>query len=261
MANGENVLAQLGDLSIPLPDGRKYRLVGGHRLWVAPEDPPVTYAPDDRAVVVTQTQHELTVTGPPEVATRLEKSISISLHDGGVRLVHRITNRGTSSRMLAPWAITQFPVGGTALLPLNDQDEDDYGLQPNAEVVLWPYAGVADTPFVMKDRLLLIGSDRTSPTKVGTRLDRGWLAYIRNGLVFVKRAGRESDGTYADRGASAQCYSSPDFVELETLGAVGSLQPGDTTEHVELWNLYTVSPDVPLADVPTLLDLDGGHPE
>lgn len=259
--DGENALAELGDLSIPLPDGRKYRLAGGHRLWFAPEVPEITYAPDDQPVTVVESPSGLRVIQSADQAFELEKSISITLQSAGAKLVHRVANRGDAARTLAPWAITQLPVGGTAVLPVSDRKADPHGLQPNAEIVLWPYTGIADTPFEMTDSALLIESDRSEPTKVGTRLDRGWLAYIHNGLVFAKWARHDPDADYLDRGASAQCYSSPEFIELETLGPVVTLQPGDSTEHEELWRLHSVDPDTAPAEVLSLLDLDGGHPQ
>ena len=38
------------------PDGQVYRLRGGHRLWVGPEIPEVTYAPDDHGCEVVATR-------------------------------------------------------------------------------------------------------------------------------------------------------------------------------------------------------------
>ena len=261
LAGGTNVFAELGDLSIHLPDGRRYRLAGGHRLWTAPEVPEITYAPDDRPVVVTDGESGFRITQSPDPATGIEKSIAIHLQMETVHLIHRITNGGGVARALAPWAITQLPVGGTTLLPLSEQFTDEHGLQPNAEIVLWPYTGIDDTPFVFHERILLIGSDRATPTKIGTSLERGWMSYVRDGLVFTKYARPSPDGRYLDRGAAAQCYSGPDFVELETLGPVATLQPGESTEHEELWKVDAIDPGIPPFQVPDLLDLDGGHPQ
>lgn len=220
--------------------------------------PEVTYAPDDHPVTVVESPSGIEVTGAADSTVGIRKKLSISLHDGSVHLTHQITNDSHEPRTVAPWAITQLPVGGTALFPLRTGTADPHGLQPNAEVVVWPYTGIDDTPFEMSKRNLLISSDRTAATKIGTRLDRGWLAYVHHDLVFAKWARHDPDGTYLDRGASAQCYSSPDFVELETLGPVVTLQPGESTAHEEVWRLYTIAPDTPPGAIPDLLELDGG---
>ena len=250
----------MGDLSIPLADGRSYRLVGGHRLWTAPEVPEITYEPDDQPVAVDVSPTRLQVAQASDGRVDIAKALSVALRDSGVEVVHRITNRGATPKTLAPWAITQLPVGGTAVIPLSRDNADPDGLQPNAEIVLWPYTGVADTSFEIADRYLLVGGSRAEPTKVGTRLDRGWMAYVNEGLAFVKWSDHLPSAAYPDRGASAQCYSGPDFVELETLGPLVSLEPGESTEHREFWRLHQISPDTPPTEVSALLVLDGGNP-
>ena len=47
-----NSLAELGEMAIELSCGRAYRMRGGHRLWVAPEVPEITYEPDNDPVAV-----------------------------------------------------------------------------------------------------------------------------------------------------------------------------------------------------------------
>lgn len=258
VAGSANSLAELGVDAVALPDGRSYLLRGGHRLWAAPEIPEITYEPDDHPVAVTQTDQQITVIQPASEAIGISKSLEITLHGGHVAIVHTLTNEGSAPREIAPWAITQLPVGGTAIIPLRNEPADPHQLQPNASIVLWPYAGVADSPFVIESRLLILDSKRTVATKVGTPLDRGWLAYVRNGLVFVKRAAHKAGGRYLDLEASAQCYSSPDFIELETLGPQAVLAPGTMTTHVETWELHIVDPDIAPSQIPDLLDLDGG---
>ena len=44
--SSENVLGEVPDVCWDTPWGR-YRLRGGHRLWFAPENPPLTSAPDE----------------------------------------------------------------------------------------------------------------------------------------------------------------------------------------------------------------------
>ena len=255
---GENVFAELGGMGIDLPDGRTYLLRGGHRLWMAPEVPEITYEPDDGPVITVETSTGISVSQAASDAVGVEKTIDISLHGGSVVVSHTLTNRGTTPLRLAPWAITQLAVGGTAIVPLPRDLADPYGYQPNANVVLWPYTGVGDDPFRMLDRLILLDADRSTPTKVGISLDRGWLAYARDGLVFVKRAQHVAGGTYVDLNASGQCYCSAEFLELETIGQLTDLLPAESATHVESWELHRVSPTVSPEGIPDLLHLDEG---
>ncbi len=256
LIGGENVLAVLGDLGIDLPDGRSYSLRGGHRLWAAPERPEVTYEPDDAAVSIVETHCGVEVTQQASDAVGLEKMLGICLQDRTVELTHVLTNRGDRPIEVAPWAITQLAPGGTAIIPLRRELADPHGHQPNANITVWPYSGVDDSPFVMHDRLLLVNGDRTTPTKVGTALDRGWLAYLHAGVVFVKRAFHDPSGNYTDLGASGQCYCNSDFVELETVGQLATLHPQESVTHLETWELHRVNDSTSPQDIPELLNLD-----
>ncbi len=256
---GENVLAELGDMGIELPDGRKHHLRGGHRLWAAPEIPTITYEPDDDAVTVAESADGLVVEQRSAPGVGIGKTIRISLHNGVATLTHTLTNERSDPIDIAPWAITQLPPNGTAIIPLPVEPVDEHGLQPNSSIVVWPYTGVADSPFVMHNRLVVLDADRSSATKIGVALDRGWLAYLRDGVVFVKRSVHVAGARYLDRGASGQCYSSPDFIELETLGPQTPLEPGESTTHTETWELHAVDPSTPPTQIPETLNLDGGR--
>ena len=258
MKGGENVFAELGDMGIDLPDGGKYHLRGGHRLWAAPEVPAVTYEPDDDEVTVAESADGLVVRQRGASGAGIGKTIKVSLSDGAVRVTHALTNERSDTVDVAPWAITQLRAGGTAIIPLPLDPADAHGLQPNGSIVIWPYTGVADNPFVMHNRLVLLDADRSSATKIGVALERGWIAYVRNGVVFVKRSVHRTGARYLDLGASGQCYSNPDFIELETLGPQTHLEPGESARHTETWELHTVEPSTPPEQIPDILNLDGG---
>ena len=56
--SSENVLGDVADIGWDTPWGR-YRLRGGHRLWCAPENPPLTSAPDEAGLLVGEGAHGL----------------------------------------------------------------------------------------------------------------------------------------------------------------------------------------------------------
>lgn len=43
---------------------------------------------------------------------------------------------------------------------------------------------------------------------------------------------------YPDFGASLECFTNAEMLEVETLGPLTTLEPGSTVEHVEQWHLY-----------------------
>ena len=61
----------------------------------------------------------------------------------------------------------------------------------------------------------------------------------------MKRAAVISGARYPDFGCNFEVFTNPDFLELETLGPLVELRPGEVVEHVERWWL---SADVPSAE-------------
>jgi hypothetical protein len=66
-----------------------------------------------------------------------------------------------------------------------------------------------------------------------------------DGVVLVKRA--QPCESPIDGGATHQLYWDHRFTELETLGGWVELAPGETTEHVESWELHRLEPGEPFS--------------
>jgi hypothetical protein len=117
--NSGNIFAELPDTVLAHPTMGEYRFYGGHRLWVAPEEPAITYEPDNRAVGFEWAGNGVNVIGEIEPGSGLRKSIRIQTTNylNVIQVDHLVRNEGSSSRKIAPWAITQLKLGGTAVLP------------------------------------------------------------------------------------------------------------------------------------------------
>lgn len=251
---GENLFAELPGVTLPFPGAGEYALRGGHRLWYAPEFPPRTYLPDDEPVTIEATERGLIVTQPAEVETGLQKSVSVSLPDnrgivaeGHVVVDHTIQNQGSQPLELAPWAITQFKLGGTAILPQPAGPVDEYGVLPNRHLVLWAYTAVDAPNVIWAGRYVLVQASMTSGAwKIGFPNPAGWLGYVLGNTLFVKRAAYDPAATYPDRGSSGECYCNHRFLELETLAPLQVLEPGQAVTHRETWTVHagvSVRPD------------------
>lgn len=233
---GDNLFAELPDATLPLPDGRRYRLYGGHRLWHAPEEPDRTYQPDDGPVAIEAIPDGVRV-GQTEPGTGIRKTIAICLPDDRPRVIvtHTLTNLGLWPIFCAPWAITQLKTGGVAILP---QSQADTGVLPNRSLALWPYTDITDPCLHWGHRYLRVEARMTAPFKIGFPNPRGWLAYWWRGTLFVKRAVYEAGAPYPDLGSSSECYTDHRCLELETLGPLRLLDRGASVSHVETWEVY-----------------------
>lgn len=245
--DGSNALVELPDRTLPCPGSAPFHLYGGHRLWAAPEDPPVTYRPDDDPVAVELVSGGIRLTAPADAVAETQRDITVgALGPGRFMLTHRVVNRADEPRTLAAWAITMVPLGGRAWLPLLETPFDPGGFQAQRNVVLWPYSRLDDPRLELADERLSVrtdGEERAAledPVKVGTTNRRGWLAHWRDGVLLVKRAMHDEVKPYADMGASAQVYAGPYFAELETLGPLTTIAPGEAAVHVEEWEVRFV---------------------
>jgi hypothetical protein len=65
-----------------------------------------------------------------------------------------------------------------------------------------------------------------------------WAAYLLNHELFVKKTTADPSRTYPDFGCSFETFTNNDFLEIETLGPLTRVEPGQTVEQVEHWALY-----------------------
>ena len=241
-----NLLADVYDMIWDTPNG-DYSPLGGHRLWISPELPEKTYVPDKTGLSVREIPQGVELLGASETNSGVRKTIRIELEPVSptVRLVHTIVNESSSSLTFALWAITQFCLGGTVLMPQPVGNTDPRGLLSNRLLVLWPYTNINDPRLNLRDDCILVDAQAAlPPMKLGYASKAGWLAYWRDGLLFRKSFDLYTGAAYPDGGCNAEVYCGDRFVELESLGVLGALAPGQAVQLTETWEFYP-SLDVP----------------
>ena len=239
--SNENLLAELPDMKMDTAYG-PYFIRGGHRLWHSPEAFPRSYLPDNDGLALEDLADGVRMTQPVEPASGIRKSIEVRLASGQalITLTHELKNEGSWPVELAPWAITQIRLGGVAILPQQIGALDAAGLLPNRQLVLWPYTRWADPRLQPADDLILIKADPAMPPcKIGYLNRAGWSAYLIGSTLFVKRFAPSVDLPHVDYGCNAEVYCCDQFIEVESLGPLVTLEPGASTIHVETWELHT----------------------
>jgi len=216
---------------------------GGHRLWMAPEDKVKSYAPDNGPVEIRVEDGALTATGPVEPLTGLEKRITVRMAPEGsaVEVTHRIGNRGAEACRLAPWALTMMAPGGVGIHGLPPRARYDEVLDASGPLVLWAYTDLTDARWKLLRQYLVLRQDprRATPQKMGSFCTRTWGAYYRQGELFVKRSRAQGPiAAYPDYGCSFETFTNADFLELETLGPIERLEPGESVSHTENWSAH-----------------------
>ncbi len=239
------MLAQLpDDVAIDLDEGGAFLFRGGHRLWAAPEVPAITYAPDDHQCEVTESSEGLTIKAPPDRAG-LVKELRVTADEDALVIDHTITNAGSVDITIAPWGITQFRLGGTALLPLAAPGPAT-GLQADRNMVLWPYTDLSDDRLTWTETAVLVEASPGEKLKIGSGPTPGHLGYFYDGHLFTKTISPARDTDYPDLGAVGQVFVNEDFCELESVGPTEPLSPGSSASLQETW-MISECPDIETA--------------
>jgi hypothetical protein len=249
LADGKNVFKEFAD-QLGKSGESEWQIRGGHRLWAAPEDTTRTYAPDNGPVAIREIgPRTMRLTPAPETQYGLQKEMDVTLEDRGSRvtLVHRIRNVGSVPTDLAVWALSVMAPGGVEIIPLpphaphpgaakNAKSAADFA--PSFSMSVWPFTDFTDPRWHCGRSFVLLRQDaHRSATKLGLSHRTGWVGYLNDGTLFVKRFGHEAGRPYPDNGCNFETFTNEDMLEVESLGPLVRLDPGAAVEHTERWEL------------------------
>ena len=143
-------------------------------------------------------------------------------------IYHRVS--GEAAR-LGVWVITQLrePSGVFAPVPADSKFPRGFTLLGK------------DTPPSLRsgNGLVSLHRDPKSAFKIG--LDGGSLLWVGARHMLRIDSERQPGAMYPDQGSSTEIYTNPDplrYVELETLGPLESLKPGERIEHSNTYTLF-----------------------
>lgn len=243
---GPNVLGEYPNNMVETELG-EWRSLGGHRLWAAPEGLPFSYAPDHEPLEY-RFEGELSIHVSRQAdAAGVGKEMVVSLdpQNSRVEVLHKLINARDTPLEVAAWALTVFR-GGTGIMPLEPFRSHGEALLPSQPIVLWPFSDLTDPRFSLDGRLVKLTAldEHKTSQKVGLVNKRGWSARYHAGTLFVKRFGYQPGEPYPDFGANNELYAEGEYLEVETLGPLKWLAPGESVEHLEQWELIEgVTPD------------------
>jgi hypothetical protein len=251
---GPNLFAEI-DEDRGQTGGEDFRLYGGHRFWVAPEDPYLTYEPDNSPITVEEFDTFVRLTQPVGSRSHLQKQIDIYLipEKNRFTLVHRLFHRGTEPVERALWALSVMAPTGMGVLPLPERGEHPRDLLPASTLTLWTYTDLSDPRWTFGQRFIRLQQDPELPLpqKLGASVPDGWAAYQLGDTVFIKTFRPHTGNNYPDNNCSVELFTNGYMLELETLSHLYTIEPGQTYEHVEHWSLLR---DVPKLDSDAVIE-------
>lgn len=223
---------------------KRWRIMGGHRLWHSPEEFPRSYYPDNDPVRWEKTKQGVIVQSSDGPWVNVDKKMEIILAvDGRVTIEHTITNKNAWEIEMAAWAISVMASGGTAIIPQSRNEKDFVpgdGAKGAQFLTLWAYTKMNDPRVYWGDRYITVKCDEqfTESFKIGISNENGWAAYLRDKHLFIKKFKHIKFEKYPDNGVSFEVYCDKLMLEMESLSPLKLLKPGEAIKHVEEWRLH-----------------------
>jgi len=205
----------------------------GSTFWTSPQVewnwPPVAEIDRLPYEIVSETANEEIVL-KGKVAEKLKYSVTkkfaVDKKDGAIVATYTITNASDETRKVAPWEITRVPGEGTVFFDCPLAGITPEGLMPFTEAFKASWL-----KFDVQKENRKINAD-----------GKGWLAYVNNGVMMVKKFPNITPDQPAPNEAEIQVYinANSTYVELESQGAYIELKPGESLDWTVRWYLVPV---------------------
>ena len=231
--------------------GAEWYIYGGHRLWVSPESFPYSYYPDNDPVAYEEIENGVRLVNRPQIANNRQYTIELTLDPDSsqVTVRHAITNTGDTIQQFAPWSLNVMDKGGVEIIPVTQRET---GLLPNRTLTLWDYSAMNDPRVRWGKKFITLRQDVncTGNFKLGLSNEDGYACLLNKGCVFICRFDYLPGADYPDGGCSMETFTNDFMTEIESVGPMRSVNPGDTVCHTERWELKPVQkmPDLECED-------------
>jgi len=224
---------------------KEWMIRGGHRLWIAPELKPDTYELDNVPVRTEEIAGGIRTIQPAGPITGIARTmeICVDMKSNRASIRHVLRNEGKKPKTLSPWTPSVMSPGGEAVIPLPAKVPHTERLTHNQEWSIWSYTDLSDRRWKISPRYVRFSHDPAlGPNKLGIAHREGWVGYLLDGFLFVKRFKWVEGAAYPDGGVNFETFACQDFLELESLGPLVTLKPGEEAVHDETWLMFR---DVP----------------
>lgn len=203
----------------------------GSTLWTSPQSqwewpPPAEIDAGNYEVVADAEWLVLASVQSSDLGVAATKSFRMDQR-GAVDIRYCLINRGAESVSVAPWEVTRVPREGLTFFPLGARTYE----VPRHPAL--PFSRRGDIAWI--DHGVHLPEDRKLYSDSGS----GYVANVRNGLVFVKEFERSKSGTHAPDEAELEIYANadPPYVELEAQGPFAKIAPGANITWNVRWRL------------------------
>jgi hypothetical protein len=197
----------------------------------------------------------LTSRKDPATGVRLIRDFELA--DGGARLTftQTVINAGQREGRFCHWSRTFAQGGGICLVPLNPHSRYPRGYLVYGPGQVMDFLPAEEPNIRVRNGILAFLGPPSRP-KFAIDATEGWLAYLTRGdLLFVKTFPVYPDRVYGEMAANSVSiwYNEDRRTEIEPIGPLEILQPGERFSFTEVWTLldhpYPADREVDLARI------------
>ncbi len=214
----------------------------GIRLAFAePDQVPTSFSVGNQpAKILDQTATSIRVQLEPASGLRYTVSVTLDARRPSLLMDCALENVGEKLRRVAPWVVAAFERKGQMLVPFGIQTHSRRRLVLSFWTA-WPQPGVR---FGL-DTLLVdtAAAGIGDAWKIGIITNTGWGAFIRDGEALLSHVPFDPTAIYPEDGANITLFESmmpPLWCELEQLGPLRDLKPGQSAHILQQFSLFKV---------------------
>lgn len=263
---GQNIMCDNRDVMAPKDDkefhdffgqGKKWEILGGHRIWTSPESYPHSYYPDLDPVKYEITSDGAIFTPNAEIENGLQKQLEVKMNpdDTNMCVTMRVTNIAENPQEFSIWGLTVSALHGTLIVPMNTNDT---GLLANRNISVWPYTNLADSRVHFGKKYVTLRQDINieQSFKLGFDLNDAKVYYCLGEDIFEKSfVTHHGCEKYPDNNCSFETYTNAGFIEVESLSPLKSVNPNETVSLTECWSMHKKPCDVDFANDNSIDDM------
>ena len=229
---------QPADLSDGFGTPDTWKLRGGHRLWLTPECDD-SYYPDDAPVHCTLKDNGVLIVQDVEPPLGIQKTLEITFQeDGTVHLLHNFYNRNDETIRGASWGVNSLDASGEISFGYGGNRGDFY---PGRVLALWGDTYLGDPRLTFeKDRICAKYLPVSDYFKIGVYCPTGEAVLESKGQRLTMGFAVPDIRDLPDQGCNFELYMHKCFLEMETLGTITDIAPGESASHWETWKLERI---------------------
>jgi hypothetical protein len=219
----------------------------GSTFWTSPQSawdgntsttgdwpPPTQIDSDPYTPTVNGTHLVTTGKANANLGASVTKDFSADATTGWMTILYTIL--ATKAIQAAPWEITRVPRGGLVFFPCptgNTLNKGPLTTMTQSSGMAWFDDSLQSIPASSGPKAIADGSG-------------GWMAYARNGLLFVKKFPDQPSSAFAPGEGDVEVYPGSDYLELEVQGPYTSIASGSSLGWTTKWKVVTIPSGVAL---------------